>query len=103
MQGQTLEAAAAAAGMSERTARTWQDGPMPSATKTERTWRTRMDPFAAVSAIEIESFLRSDEGSELQATALMDELCRRLPVSSSPGKSGPCGGRSTRPQLWLGT
>lgn len=32
MQGQTLEAAAAAAGMSERSASTWQDGPMPSAT-----------------------------------------------------------------------
>jgi hypothetical protein len=44
MQGQTLEAAAAAAGMSERSARTWQDGPMPSTAATARTWRTRTDP-----------------------------------------------------------
>lgn len=86
MQGQTLEAAAAAAGMSERTARTWQDGPMPSATKTARTWRTRPDPFAAVWATEIEPFLRRDEGSELQATALMDELCRRHPGEFEPGQ-----------------
>ena len=86
MQGQTLEAAAAAAGMSERTARTWQDGPMPSATKTTRTWRTRPDPFAAVWATEIEPFLRRDEGSELQATALMDELCRRHSGEFEPGQ-----------------
>ncbi len=30
MDGKTLEAAAAAAGMSERTARKWQAGPLPS-------------------------------------------------------------------------
>ncbi len=44
--GKTLEAAAAAAGMCERTARTWKEGPLPSATKTERGCRTRKDPFA---------------------------------------------------------
>jgi hypothetical protein len=86
MQGQTLEAAAAAAGMSERSARTWQDGPMPSATDTARTWRTRADPFAAVWATEIEPFLRSDDGGELQATTLMDELCRRHPDEFEPGQ-----------------
>ena len=48
MQGHTIETAAAAAGMSERSAQTWKDGPMPSATTTPRTWRTRVDPFAAV-------------------------------------------------------
>ena len=36
-----MEAAAAAAGMSERTARKWQRGPLPSETKEPRTWRTR--------------------------------------------------------------
>ena len=86
MQGHTLEAAAAAAGMSERSARTWQDGPMPSSTKTARTWRTRTDPFAAIWATEIEPFLRSDEDGELQATALMDELCRRRPGEFEPGQ-----------------
>ena len=48
MEGKTLETAAASAGMSERTARTWQKGPLPSEAKTPRTWRTRPDPFAAV-------------------------------------------------------
>jgi hypothetical protein len=86
MQGQTLEAAAAAAGMSERSARTWQDGPMPSAVATARTWRTRADPFAEVWAAEIEPFLRSDEDGELLATTLMDELCRRHPGKFEPGQ-----------------
>jgi len=46
MENKTLEAAASAAGMSERTARTWQRGPLPSATKEPRAWRTRPDPVA---------------------------------------------------------
>ena len=86
MQGQTLEAAAAAAGMSERSASTWQDGPMPSATITGRAWRTRTDPFAGVWATEIEPHLRSDEDGELLATTLMDELCRRHPEDFQPGQ-----------------
>jgi transposase len=86
MQGQTLEAAAAAAGMSERSARTWQDGAMPSATPKDRRWRTRPDPFAAVWATEIEPFLRSDKDGELLATTLMDELCRRHPGEFEPGQ-----------------
>jgi transposase len=86
MQGQTLEAAAAAAGMSQRSASTWQDGPMPSATITSRTWRTRPDPFAAVWATEIEPYLRTDEDGELLATTLMDELCRRHPEEFKPGQ-----------------
>ncbi len=86
MQGQTLEAAAAAAAMSERSARTWQDGAMPSATKTTRTWRTRPDPFAAVWATEIEPYLRSDEDGELLGTTLMGELCRRHPEEFEPGQ-----------------
>ena len=86
MQGQTLEAAAAAAGMSERSASTWQDGPMPSATTTTRGWRTRTDPFAAVWATDIEPYLRSDVDGELLATTLMDELCRRRPTEFEPGQ-----------------
>ncbi|WP_437780398.1 hypothetical protein [Sorangium sp. So ce1097] len=57
MEGKTLEAAAAAAGMSERTARTWQRGPLPSETKQARTWRTRPDPFAEVWTTEVEPLL----------------------------------------------
>ena len=48
MEGKTQEAASAAAGMSVRTARAWQEGPMPSQTKRARDWRTRVDPFAEV-------------------------------------------------------
>lgn len=36
MKDKTLEAAATAAGMTEKTARKWQQGPLPSATKTPR-------------------------------------------------------------------
>ena len=86
MQGQTIETAAAAAGMSERSARTWKDGPMPSATITPRTWRTRVDPFAAVWASEIEPHLRGDEDGELLGTTLMDELCRKRPGEFDPGQ-----------------
>ena len=48
MEGKTQEAAAAAAGMSVGTARTWQRGLLPSEQKGPRIWRTRPDPFAAV-------------------------------------------------------
>ena len=48
MEDKTQEAAAAAAGMSVRTAQTWERGPLPSVGKTPRSWRTRPDPFAAV-------------------------------------------------------
>lgn len=53
MDGKTLAAAAAAAGMCERTARRWQSGPLPSASTPSRTWRTRPDPFAEIWASEI--------------------------------------------------
>ena len=45
MEGKTQQTAAAMAGMSERSARKWQHGPLPSETKTGRRWRTRPDPF----------------------------------------------------------
>ena len=53
MSGKTLAAAAAAAGMSERTARHWQSGALPSTAKAPRTWRTREDPFAGVWESEV--------------------------------------------------
>ena len=45
MQGKTQEAAAAAAGMSVRSAGKWQRGLLPAERKSPRTWRTRPDPF----------------------------------------------------------
>ena len=58
MAGKTLAAAAAAAGMSERTARRWQEGTLPSAAKAVRPWRTREDPFADGSAAGFIRFRR---------------------------------------------
>ena len=45
MEGKTQETAAAKAGMSVRSARKWQSGPLPSQAKPEHRWRTRPDPF----------------------------------------------------------
>lgn len=60
MDGKTQGAAAASAGMSIRTAREWDAGPVPSATKHPRDWRTRPDPFAAVWVTDVEPLLRRD-------------------------------------------
>lgn len=79
MEGKTLETAAMAAGMSERTARKWQRGPMPSAMRKERDWRTRVDPFAEVWTSEVEPLLVSDIDGKLEAKTIFAELQRRRP------------------------
>ncbi|MCC7179920.1 MAG: IS21 family transposase [Acidobacteria bacterium] len=79
MAGRTLAAAAAAAGMSERTARVWQDGAVPSETRRARTWRTRVDPFAEVWATDIEPRLRADTRGRLQALTLFEWLQTQYP------------------------
>ena len=79
MDGKTQESAAAAAGMSVRTARKWATGPLPSGAKPERTWRTRPDPFEDVWVEEIVPLLRRDEGRILQATTLLELLEGRHP------------------------
>lgn len=76
-EGLTQEAAAAATGMCERSARRWQSGPLPSETKGERAWRTRKDPFEAVWDTEIVPLLKGDEKGELEATTVIAELRRR--------------------------
>jgi hypothetical protein len=86
MEGKTLEAAAAAAGMSERTARTWQRGPLPSETKQPRTWRTRPDPFVEVWATEVEPLLVADHKGELEAKTIFEELVRKKPGVFEPGQ-----------------
>ena len=60
MEGKTQETAAAKAGMSVRSARKWQSGPLPSQAKPEHRWRTRPDPFDGVWEDEIEPLLRND-------------------------------------------
>jgi hypothetical protein len=85
MTGKTLEAAASAAGMSERAARKWQRGPLPSTTKTPREWRTRQDPFAEVWAAEIEPLLVEDTKGKLEAKTILEDLCRRKPSEFEVG------------------
>ena len=79
MQGKTQEAAAAATGMSVRTARTWQRGPMPSEMESRRTWRTRGDPFVGVWDEVIVPLLQQDIGRKLEATTVLEWLEERYP------------------------
>lgn len=85
-EGKTQEAAAAAADMSVRTAREWQDGPLPSETKQPRAWRTRTDPFEEVWARKVEPLLRADEKGELEAKTLMQQLVKEDPERFSMGQ-----------------
>jgi hypothetical protein len=85
MNGNTQSAAAAAAGMSLRTAREWDSGPAPSATKLGRDWRTRLDPFAAVWSTEIEPLLKSDTKGVLEAKFVLATLLAKTPDRFQPG------------------
>lgn len=72
----TLSAAAAKAGMDEKTARKWRDlGNLPSEVKREHTWRTRPDPFIEVWE-EVRAKLEINPG--LEAKTLFEELQRRF-------------------------
>jgi hypothetical protein len=86
MDGKSQEAAAAAAGMSVRTAREWERGALPSQTRTKRSWRTRKDPFDGVWAAEIEPLLRRDEERVLQATTILELLEQRHPGQFGVGQ-----------------
>lgn len=86
MEGMKLEAAASAAGMSERAARTWQDGPLPSEkARAPRDWRTREDPFEDVWA-EVETLLAADDQGRLEAKTIFGELCAKHPGQFEPGQ-----------------
>ena len=79
MEGKTQQTAAAMAGMSERSARKWQCGPLPSETKQERWWRTRPDPFGGIWEEEIEPLLQGEAAGRLRATTIIDWLEERYP------------------------
>ena len=94
MENKTLECASAEAGMCERTGRRWQSGPLPSETKSERSWRTRKDPFEAVWDLEIVPLLEADREratkeparhQPLQAKTILGVLSRREPDTYHPG------------------
>src|SRR2546425_8370512 len=82
----TQEAAAAAAGMSVRTARTWARGPLPSAGKTPRSWRTRPDRFAGVWEQEIVPLLTADDAGVLEATTVLDVVAERHGTRYGPSQ-----------------
>lgn len=87
MDGKTQAAAAASAGMSIRTAREWDAGPSPSATKHPRDWRTRPDPFSSVWSTEIEPLLQRDHKGVLEAKWMLAELCLRYPTQFHEGQA----------------
>ena len=79
MEGKKQQTAAAMAGMSERSARKWQSGPLPSETKQERRWRTRPDPFDGVWEEEILPLLRGEAAGRLRATTIIEWLEEKFP------------------------
>ena len=85
-EGLTQEAAAAAAGMSVRTARTWQEGQLPSESKPDRTWRTREDPFASVWDTDVVPLLVADEKAILEAKTVLEALRGRHGDAYGPGQ-----------------
>src|SRR4029453_18975678 len=87
MDGKTQEVAAASSGMSLRTAREWETGPVPSATKRPRDWRTRPDPFATVWLTDVEPLLRSDVKGVLEAKWVLEILRTRYPEQFHAGQA----------------
>ena len=77
MEGKTQETAAAKAGMKVRSARKWQNGPLPPQGKPEHRWRTRPDPFDEVRAEEVEPLLRNDPTRKLKAHCLNKNVTLR--------------------------
>jgi hypothetical protein len=86
MEGKTQETAAAAAGMSERSARKWERGLYPSQRSKPHTWRTRGDPFAEVFDGEVAPLLAADRNGVLEATTILAELNRRHPGQFGAGQ-----------------
>ena len=76
-QGKTLQAAAAKAGMSEKTARKYRRSrKLPSQCKTAHTWRTRGDPFVQ-DWPWIQELLQYNSG--LEAKTIFEALQRQQP------------------------
>lgn len=85
-EGLSQETAAAKAGMSVRSARKWQKGPLPSETTTPRSWRTRADPFEDVWDTELVPLLQADTERQLEATTLLEVLEEKHPTRFNKGQ-----------------
>jgi len=79
MNGLKQETAAAVAGMSVRSARKWEKGPLPSEARQPRTWRTREDPFVDVWESDVVPLLEADTKGVLEAPTILEELEARHP------------------------
>ena len=86
MENKTQEAAAAAADMSVRAARKWQQGTLPSEAKSPRDWRTREDPFVTVWDSEVVPLLKADSKRVLEAPAVLDLLINKFPGQFQPSQ-----------------
>ncbi len=73
-QGSTQVVAAARAGISERSARRFEDNPILPSQRPRRHWRTRVDPLEAVWESEIVPMLT--QHPHLRATTILEELRR---------------------------
>ena len=73
----TQVAAAAKAGISERSARRIEDNDSLPSQRAPRSWRTREDPLAAVWETELVPLLHTD--AQLNAVTLLEEIQRRHP------------------------
>jgi len=85
-EGKSQEAAAAASGMSARSARRWQRGKLPGQVDQPRHWRTRKDPFAGVWDQEVVPLLESDKDGALEATTILEFLDERYPDRFIPAQ-----------------
>jgi hypothetical protein len=85
-ENKTIETAAATAGMSERSAYTWKQGPLPSETRRERCWRTRKDPFDEVWETDVVPLLKADEHGVLDATTVLGVLGKRRGDAYGPAQ-----------------
>lgn len=79
----TQVAAAAKAGVSERSARRIEGSDALPSQSPVRSWRTREDPLAAVWAAEVVPLLQAD--AQLNAVTLLEELQRRYPDEYGAG------------------
>jgi hypothetical protein len=86
MEKKTQETAAATAGMSVRTARNWETGPLPSETKRPRDWRTRPDPFSSVWDGEVVPLLVADDKRVLEAPTVLAVLNEKHPGEFHAGQ-----------------
>jgi len=77
--GKSEEEASARMGMTAKTARKWEAGPLPSQVKKPHDWRTRTDPFEAVWSEYVLPLLQQDDGDRLQATTIIQELKTKKP------------------------